>query len=417
LKNLFLENKHKDERCIYSQNNFPKGINLAETIVQLYLKLVQMVVITLILVLLIYRKRQYKINALYWLITIFALAELQGLTEILIFMYKVYFLKLPEPSLFRFNELHSIPYSLALFALYLMGEYMSRLRPNPQRLITVSSMWGAYFGLLMYDSFHGFNWNFTPENLVLDSPQYLHEFNTWFNVYQFTIMAFVTLIFWQSYRTSYSEANKRVSLLMFIGVLIYTVVAFEELVESLISFTGTGLLSYKAIYYSITFLVLAYVFVKYPYYVFNVPTYVYRIVLSTREGVFIYGAQIELPFFKNADEASDELLASAISALTQFMEEAADSKGTLRLVELEDRALLVRKEKSLMGMVISQSATRMLSSALGQFVREFNQKFKVSFDNAWDSDSFAGAESIIARCFPFVEAKDIIQTKLKTWKA
>ena len=394
-----------------------KGILLAETLAQLYLKLIQMFFITLILVLLIYRKKQYKINALWWLITVFGLAELQGLIEILIFFYKVYVLKLPDPSLFRFNEFHTIPYSLALFALYLMSEHMVDLRPNTYRLTLVSVLWGGYFSLLIYDSFHDYDWSLKPESLVLSSPQYTHAFNTWFNFFQFTVMLFVTYVFWMAYKTSHDEANTKVSFLMFIGVLIYTIVALEEVIESVFGLEFTGILSYKAIYYGITFLIIAYVFVKYPYYVFNVPTYVYRLILATKEGIFIYGAQIELPFFKKTheEETSDELLASAISALTQFMEEAADTKGTIRIVQLEDRVLLVRKEDNLMGMVIAQSPAKMLISALGQFVREFNKTYHVDVVSAVDNESFSGAEMIIARCFPFIEASDIIQTKIKAW--
>ncbi len=374
-----------------------------------------MAIVTFIVIILIYRKKQHKIRALNWLIAVFILADLQGLVELLIYVYKVNVIKLENPSLFRFNEFHSIVYALALLVLFFMTEYMRTLKPNHWRVGLIGVLWGGYFALLLKDAFGGFNWEFTKENLVMETPPKTHSFDLWFNIFQLVLIIFVAETFWKAYATSHSKENKRVSLWLFISVLVFGVVALEEALEGFLGrrlFGGT--FGYKAIYYSLTFLVLAYVYVRYPYYVFNVPTYVYRIILSTKNGVFIYGAEIDNPFVKEGDEdsVSDELLAGALSAMTQFMEEAAHGQGTIRLVELEDRALLVRKEGDLIGMVIAEKATRMLHSALGQFVREFNEAFAETIGTYWESEAFTGSEHIIARCFPFVEAKDIIRTRV-----
>ncbi len=382
---------------------------------QVYLKLLQMAIVTFIVIILIYRKKQHKIRALNWLIAVFILADLQGLAELLIYVYKVQVVKLEDPSLFRFNELHSLIYALALLVLFFMTEYMRTLRPNHWRVGLIGVLWGGYFALLLKDAFGGFNWKFTKENLVMATPPATHSFDLWFNIFQLVLIIFVAETFWRAYATSHSKENKRVSLWLFISVFVFGVVALEETLEGFLSralFGGT--FGYKAIYYSLTFLVLAYIYVKYPYYVFNVPTYVYRIILSTTNGVFIYGAEIDNPFVKEGEEdsVSDELLAGALSAMTQFMEEAAHGEGTIRLVELEDRALLVRKEGGLVGMVIAEKATRMLHSALGQFVREFNETFAETIRTYWEAEAFEGSEDIIARCFPFVEAKDIIRTRI-----
>ncbi len=387
---------------------------MAETIGHVYLKLAQMVIVTFIVIILLYRKRQHKIRALNWLIAVFVLADLQGLAELLIYFYKVHVVKLDDPSLFRFNEFHSLIYALALLVLFFMTEYMRMLRPNHWRVGLVGILWGGYFALLLKDAFGGFNWEFTKENLVMETPPQTHSFDLWFNLFQLVLIGFVAETFWKAYATSHSKENKRVSLWLFISVFVFGLVALEETLEGFFGVLFGGTFGYKAIYYSLTFLVLAYVYVKYPYYVFNVPTYVYRIILSTTNGVFIYGAEIDNPFVKEGEEeiVSDELLAGALSAMTQFMEEAAYGRGTIRLVELEDRALLVRKEGNLVGMVIAEKATRMLHSALGQFVREFNETFAETIETYWEAEAFVGSEYIIARCFPFVEAKDIIRTRI-----
>ena len=386
-------------------------LKVAETIAQVYLKLAQILIILFITAVMIYRKKQHGIRALNWLIAVFSLALLQGIFELIIYWVKVDYYGLEDTTLFRFNELHTIPYSLALLTLFFLAEQMHDMRPSTWKLIVVFSTWGSYMGLLIYDSFSGFDWSWSKASVTTETSPVTHPFNQWFNIFQFVLMVFVLITFWEAYRTSHNPLNKKVSLWMVIGIVIFAVVAFYEVIESLFNISLPGIFDYKALYYSVTFLVLAYAYLRYPYYVFNVPTYVYRIILATKEGIHLYSAEIENPFSTVTEEASDELLASAVSAMTRFMEEASASKGSIKLVELEDRALLVRKEQNMVGMVIAERATRMLRSALGQFVREFIATYKEQLSETWNTTLFKGAEEIIARCFPFVEAKDILRVR------
>lgn len=370
---------------------------MAESTTDVYIKLFQIVIITTVLVVLYHRKRQYRLDSLKWLITIFALADLQGISELIIYYIKIYVLELSNPSAFRFNEVHTVIYGFAIFAIYIFAEQLHSLHPNVYRFGLVSLLFGMYLSLLFYKIFN--NYDIVFHDSTADDQIY----STYFDFFQMFAMLFVTYVFFKSYTLSQDPNNRRASLYTFIGTLVYVLVTLYEIGETLLGFPNV----YGALTYSLTFLIFAYVYIRNPFFVFAIPTRVHRIILTTTAGIYLYGADIA----KDTGDAPDELLAGGISAIIGFLTELTGSSvPDLKYALVGDRALVIRRQKELIGFIITDKSTGMLTSALDQFVSDFSYFYRKELTEfRSDIGQFVEAPAMIARNFPFVEASEIKQ--------
>ncbi|MHA2253284.1 MAG: hypothetical protein ACXAD7_23180 [Candidatus Kariarchaeaceae archaeon] len=375
---------------------------MAETESEVYLKLFQVLIIVVILSVIIYRKRQYQINALNWLIIIFSFTVLQGVVEIITYFVKINHYHLSDPKYFRFNEVHLVPYGITIFFIYLLSEAMVEIQPNPYRFALVVGLFASYNSVMFFQIYHNYD-------LVFDDKTAPHQpFNIIFDIYQLVAMSFTSYVFWKSYKYSRNKQNRRATFILFLAIFIFVLVTIYELIEQIFELKDI----YGVWLYGTTFLVLAYVYLKYPYFVLGNPNKIYRIILSTNSGLLIYSVDLE----KSKKSSSDELLAGGISAMSEFISETSGSTGPLNYVQFEDRALIVRRVNNLVGYVIAEKATRILWTALKQFVKEFTQVYierKGQIHSKVDKFTIP-EEQIIIRCFPFVEPHPIIESKLNT---
>jgi hypothetical protein len=375
---------------------------MAETLTDVYIKSIQIIITIIILSILVYRRRQHQLHALNWLIIIFSFGTLQGIVEIITYVIKIYWLKLDNPIYFRFNEVHLIPYGITIFFIYLLAEAMMEDRPNPWRFFIVSSLWAASMSIMFFQIFNNYSVEFSDK----EAP---HQFfNIAFDVFQLVAMLFASYVFWQSFRHSKNKENQRATFWLFFAVFIFALVTVYELVEQIFSLTDI----YGVWLYGFSFLILAYVYLKYPYFVLGNPNRIYRIVLSTKSGLLIYSADLE--GLENG--SSDELLAGGVTAISEFITETSGATGPLNFVQFSNRALIVRRIDNIVGFIIAEKATRMLWSALRQFVQEFTSNYTsiVQEDIGSKADKFAIPETIITRCFPFVEPTTITHSRLNS---
>ena len=117
---------------------------MAESQSDVMIKLFQIALITIILVILIIRRRKYRIRTLNWMIWIFLFSLLHGIVELIIYYIKIYMLELSEPSHFRFNEYHTIFYAIGLLLIYLLAEFMDGYTPNLFRFTIISGLSISY---------------------------------------------------------------------------------------------------------------------------------------------------------------------------------------------------------------------------------------------------------------------------------
>lgn len=222
-------------------------------------------------------------------------------------------------------------------------------------------------------------------------------------------MGFLSYVFFLSRRESNNPKHKRATFWMFFASLTYSLSILYELGEDLLNFPNI----YGAITLGLSFIVLAYIFVRYPYYTFSVPTHVYRLIItSNKHQSMIYSAELIHP---KKSSSSSELLASAISAISSFMVNTTGSNESLHFADLGDRSILIVRGKLVSGIILAENSTFILRSALKQLVTEFENKYDeelISF-NADISQFENETKHIIAQCFPFIESEETIKLKIE----
>lgn len=375
---------------------------MAESNIDVYIKLFQIFIMVLILSILIYRRKKDNIKALNWFIWVFIFAVIHGIAELVIYHIKINILSLSNPSHFRFNEYHSIPYSISILILYMLGESIISLKPNHIRFSIAVALWTSFISLLFYETFNNYD-------LVYNFPATDNISNTIFDFFQIYVMGFLSYVFFLSRRESNNPKHKRATFWMFFASLTYSLSILYELGEDLLNFPNI----YGAITLGLSFIVLAYIFVRYPYYTFSVPTHVYRLIItSNKHQSMIYSAELIHP---KKSSSSSELLASAISAISSFMVNTTGSNESLHFADLGDRSILIVRGKLVSGIILTENSTFILRSALKQLVIEFENKYDeelISF-NADISQFENETKHIIAQCFPFIESEETIKLKIE----
>jgi len=377
---------------------------VAENVFNLIMKIIQMGVISTVLLLLINRYKRHGIQVFY-IVLVFLFGLLQGVFEIVVYFFKyVVFAKDPVTQNFiynRFNEIHTIPYSLAILTLFLFTEYMIDERSNWLRLSIVLILWSSFATLLVYDMIFSF------ETVTHASRMFNHVFN----FFQIVTMFFILRVFYKAYKMTKNQQNKRLSLLMFIALLIFEVVAISEIFQDLFGWFQI----YNAIPYSISFIILAYIYVRYPYYIFNIPINIYRISLAAKNGLLLYSAEIT-----DGKTINDCLLAPIISAIRTAITETTGRPGELKTVTFSNRAVQVSSENLLLCYIITDHPSRILKHALDYFLEQFNRKFHfvLDFDKKpfVEPAKFQDTDSLIFRCFPFLESKEVVKAMLMSRK-
>jgi hypothetical protein len=331
------------------------------------------------------------------MIWVFALAFIQGIVELIIYYVKINILSLDDPSQFRFNEYHSIPYSIAIFVIYMFAEAMNGHRPKLLRFTLIIGLWASYLTLLLSDTF-------TNYALTFDTAASVRLSKTIFDIFCVTAMFFTSVIFRRAYRTSRNAKNRRGALLILISTITYVIAGLYEIGEDIFAFPPV----YGAITFSVTFIVLAIIYIRYPYFVFTVPSTIYRLIVSSEHGIYLYSVDMD----KEADhiDSSDELLSSAINSIAKFVEDETGSQKYLRFISLIDRAIVIYRGKSVSGLMITDNSTRILYQALSQFINEFEKTFEAEIGVfSADISRFEPSKNLVLRCFPYIESEDVIK--------
>ncbi len=374
---------------------------MAETIADVYIKSGQIILIGIIFLILLRRRYKYRIKSLNWMVSIFALAFIQGIVELVIYYIKINILELGEQAdQFRFNEYHSIPYSIAIFMIYLFAEAINGHKPNLFRFTIIISLWASYLTLLFRDTFVDYA-------LIFDTAASARLSKTVFDIFTVTAMFFTCIVFFRAYRSSKNVKNSRGALLIFISTLTYVLAGLYELGEDIFAFPPI----YGAITFSVTFIVLAYMYTRYPYFVFTVPSTIYRLMVSSEHGIYLYSVDMDK---EDEHENPDELLSTAINSIAKFVEEETGSEKYLRFISLIDRAIVIYRGESVSGIMITDNSTRILYQALSQFIDEFENAFKSEIGVfSADISRFDPSKNLVLRCFPYIESEDVIELTYK----
>ena len=133
-------------------------------------------------------------------------------------------------------------------------------------------------------------------------------------------------------------------------------------------------------------------------------------------GGLLYSAELD-----DSDYKGDNLFAPAVTAMSMLMKEVTGTTKNLQQITFEDREMMVCRRGKIVGYILSDDATMILGLALKHYVNEFSNLYSEELENMDRSllgkESFKGSEELLARCFPFLEAEDVIRTRVFSSKS
>ncbi len=368
---------------------------------ELWIKLAQMGIISLILGYFMYRRYRDKITGFTWFIWLFGLVILQGIFEIIIFIlwyvygYLDYTDIVNASSLF---EIHMIPSAIALFVLFLYLEFMRHEKPNTFMLATASTLLGSYLIVLILELVFKLEYG-------LINPEYRVS-RIILNIFQAFVLGEAFYVYIQDTIRAEYKKLKRISLIIATATGVGFIAAFLKIFER---WTQNFFQVYGAIPFSLTFGILALAFIFNPFYVYLLPAKINKILIFNDAGLLLYSVSIGT---KESEKAyQDILVTGTITALKLLISETTGAKTDLRKVSFRDKKLIVveNKDRNITTLIIGDSDAWILQTAAKHFTENFCEMFKSAI-NKFDGNvaQFEKANDIVRQVFPFVPPEEII---------
>ncbi|MHA1200019.1 MAG: hypothetical protein ACTSQF_11880 [Candidatus Heimdallarchaeaceae archaeon] len=376
---------------------------MASSLAELYIKIVQMVILALILGYFLYRRYRDKITGFTWFIWLFGLVILQGVFEIIIFiLWKSGILEYTEGNEINASsifEVHLIPSAIALFVLFLYLEFMRNEKPNTFLLSMASSLLGSYIIVLILELV------FKLELGVID-PEYRVS-RIIFNIFQAFVLGEAFYVYIQDTIKAEYKKLKRVSLIISIATGIGFVAAFLKIFERWT--VDVGFWVYGAIPFSVTFGILALAFIFNPFYVYLLPAKINKILIFNDAGLLLYSVSIGRQ--EGTMDHQDILVTGTVTALKSLISETTGAKTDLRKVSFRDKKMIIveNEERNIATLIISDSDAWILQTAAKHFTENFCEMFQKSI-REFDGNvaQFNKASDIVRQVFPFVPPEEIV---------
>jgi len=376
---------------------------MVSSLAELYIKIVQMVILCLILGYFLYRRFKDRITGFTWFIWVFGLVILQGIFELIIFiLWYVYgvlvYVTGEEYNASSIFEIHLIPSAIALFILFLYLEFIRHEKPNTFLLATASTLLGSYIIILILELV------FRLEYGVID-PEYRIS-RIIFNIFEAFVLgeAFYVYIM-DTIKVEYKKL-KRVSLIIAIATGIGFLAAFLKIFERWT--VRGGFFIYGAIPFSITFGILAIAFLLNPFYVYLLPAKINKILIFNSSGLLLYSVSIGRE--RDTIAQQDILVTGVVTALKSLISETTGAKTDLRKVSFRDKKMIVveNEDRSIATLIISDSDAWILQTAAKHFTENFCEMFKEAISD-FDGNvaQFRKANDIVRQVFPFVPPEEI----------
>lgn len=370
---------------------------MASSIVELYIKLGQVVIVLILLAYFLYRRYKDKIVGFTWFVALFGTIIFQSIIEISLF-FPTQAGNLPADS--SIQEIHMIPSVFALFGLFLYFEYIRHEKPNSILLSVASILVGAYITVYFVELALDLDIGVPPEYRIS---------RIIYNIMQAFVLGEALYVFYRDATKVEYRKLKRISIAMAVATGIGFLAAVFKIFERWTVEINPNLQIYGAIPFSITFGILAIAFIFNPFYVYLLPTKINKILIFNDTGILLYSVRIgrEEPEF-----GEDTLFSGIVTALRSLIAETTGTKGELRKVSFRDKKLLVVEnlEKHITTLIICDSDSLILQTAAKHFTDSFCTKFSKFLDRFDGTVSiFDEASDIVRRVFPFVPPEEIIQ--------
>lgn len=369
---------------------------MASNLLEFWIKIVQIVIILTILGYFMYRRFHDKIRGFDWFIGLFSLAIIQSIIEIILYFPT-------ENGLLDRNsaiqEIHMIPYAIALFILFLYTELIKHSRPNAWHLGAVCILLGAYLAVYFIELGFNLELDFVPEYRL---------YRVIFNVFQTFVLAQAFFVFLMGAIKVEYQRLRRISITIATTMGIAFLFSLAKISERWTIQIHPSLQIYGAIPLGILLGVSAIAFIANPFYIYIIPTKFNKLIVLNESGILLYSVRIGR---KEPKVFEDTLLTGTVSALRTILAETTGARTDLRKISFRDKKMIVVEDlqKKVSTIVISDSDSYILQLAVKHFNKEFCCQFSSTLENFDGAiSSFYEATEIVRRVFPFIPPEEII---------
>ncbi|MBN1327988.1 MAG: hypothetical protein JXA54_00820 [Candidatus Heimdallarchaeota archaeon] len=261
--------------------------------------------------------------------------------------------------------------------------------------ITLAALWFGGFAQVNYNPESG--WNTSYGGGLGEYTFYGILF-----VYLAMVYIFMFIMMFRGLRKATAKKQRSQLILIITGLAIAAIGGtilnyLLNLVPQMESFGDLDL-----IFVVIGFTLVAIAYLRSPIHIYFAPVSAYRLIVINNNGIPL----LTHDFCEIGEDAlmmDSALISAALSGVINILKETIASKATPKIINLEDRVLLIEKTNSALYALIADSNSKVLRSALKDFGNEFEKEFKTIIKD-WKglTDVFNDAYKLITEDFSFI---------------
>ncbi|MBD3192435.1 MAG: hypothetical protein GF308_17480 [Candidatus Heimdallarchaeota archaeon] len=264
--------------------------------------------------------------------------------------------------------------------------------------ITLGSLWFGNFVEVNYSATGGWNTNYEKSFYLI------------LLVYLVLVYVLMFIMLFRGLQKAQNQQQRQQIWFIILGLAIASIGGTA--VNFLLNLFFPNLGDLDLIFVVIGFGIVALAYLKSPTQIYFAPISAYYLLVIDNNGVPLLSHN----FFEGGEEAltlDSALISGALSGIISLLKEALESKHTPNIVHFRDRILLLEKTESALFCVIADRDSMVLRSALKDFAREFELKFKDVLKD-WQGlvNDFDEAYHLIQEDFAFLlKGKNTLDSK------
>ncbi|MCY3413473.1 MAG: hypothetical protein INQ03_17665 [Candidatus Heimdallarchaeota archaeon] len=366
-----------------------------------------------------YKRKTTNVNALDWMIGIFATTFIMGLVQI----FKLYFqdewvvFSLSKGDHALFVDPVKFFHFAALIILYFMCEQFLSDSFNNLRISILTSLVSLYVFASLYYLASG---EILLTSTFLPMATQTSIGSIIFDLIQLYIAILLTYVYYAQYHVSESVTIRNNLRILLVALAIFVVASvievFEVFIPGLEPYANGFLLMIP------TFLIISIFYARNPNFVYLAPSKVLFLQVVSSAGQLFYAVE-----FKETMDTSDFLVAPSLTSVNTILGELVGERD-LQLSKFEydigdnDNGYIVF-ERIGENLIILQTnrPAGILKRAMRYFLREFNKEFESQIINFSGhisvNDKNISPDDVLRMCIPIVQAKPLISSYAKSEKA
>lgn len=356
----------------------------------------------IIVILLVRRRRETGIKALDTLILLFSSLVALGGTELLHHLFK------GEISIFRVDRSDfpimidpvRIANYILILSIFIFGERMLGYKSNRTRSLVVAILTSLIILIGIID--------LQRDILILTSDIFPFAFDTrldefLFDLLQLFVISVLLYALYLQRKVSKSDVMKKYSVWLLVATILYTIaMAWETLEHIVLTYDFNAFFSAVP-----TVLVLAYVYVLNPRFIYVVPTEIKFLQIVKSSGITVYAADF-------ADQSSnlEFLIGPGLFSISSMIGELIDTDQEFGISSImhTEGLILFEKHENLMAVVQTSRDSALLRASIQYFLEEFQNEYaKELADAVFSIDTnMKSPDDVLVKCIPIIQSQHLI---------